>query len=164
MHEEEPHSSQSGKLKRYQNKLKKISWKAWLAIVAVIALLAAVAWFAYDYKQTKDEVKAAQAEANKFKDPQEAARAATAKLIEEVGKLTDLPQGETPTVATVSDVTKLKNQAFFAKAQNGDKVLIYTQAKRAILYRPSTNKVIEIAPVNLGSSNSNGSNSSDANQ
>jgi hypothetical protein len=68
------------------------------------------------------------------------------KIIEEVGKLTLLPD-ETPTVATVADVATLQKQPFFEKAQNGDKVLIFEKAKRAILYRPSTNRIIEIGPV-----------------
>ncbi len=70
------------------------------------------------------------------------------KLIQKVGKLTDLPN-ETPTVATISDAAKLQSQPFFAKAQNGDKVLIYTNAKKAYLYRPSTNKIIDIGPVSF---------------
>ena len=67
-----------------------------------------------------------------------------------VGKLMMLPSDETPTVASVSDVEKLKNQPFFAASQNGDKVLIYTTAKKAILYRPSTNMIVDVAPVNIG--------------
>jgi len=130
----------------------KMSWKKWLALLVILALVAGGIWFAYDYSQLRNENK-------QLSDPQQAARQATAVLVAEVGALTDLPAGETPTVATVSDVSKLKNQAFFANAQNGDKVLIYTQAKRAYLYRPSTQKIIEIAPINLGSSNSNSSNS-----
>ena len=157
MYEEQPHTNQSRKLSKHTKKLKEMSWKAWLAVVAVLVLLAGIGWFAYDYSQVRKENE-------RLSDPQQAAKEATAQLITDVGKLTDLPQGETPTVATVSDVSKLKGQAFFAKAQNGDKVLIYTQAKRAILYRPSTNKVIEIAPVNLGSDNSNNSSSSNSNQ
>lgn len=77
--------------------------------------------------------------------------ASTTKLVIAVGKLAQLPVDEKPTVATVMDATKLKGQAFFAKAANGDKVLIFTQAQKAYLYRPSTNKIIEIAPFNLGS-------------
>jgi hypothetical protein len=65
----------------------------------------------------------------------------------EVGKIIELPQGETPSVATVSDVSKLVNQPFFKNALNGDRVLVYTQAKKTILYRPSARKVIETAPV-----------------
>jgi hypothetical protein len=88
-----------------------------------------------------------------------AAQTEAQTLISQIGKLTDLPQGETPTVATVTDITKLKDQPFFTNAKNGDKVLIYTTAKKAYLYRPSTNKLINIAPVNLGSGQSNGTTS-----
>lgn len=70
-------------------------------------------------------------------------------VVEEVGKLIVLPTGENPQVATVSDVNKLKNQPFFTKAKNGDKVLIYTKAQKAILYDPIQKKVVEVGPINL---------------
>lgn len=82
---------------------------------------------------------------------QKAAQEEVKKLVSEVGKLIDLPQGEDPTVATVTDVTKLQAQPFFQKAKNGDKVLIYSGAKKAILYDPAAKKVIDIAPINVGS-------------
>ena len=70
-----------------------------------------------------------------------------ANLITAVGKLMELPIGETPTVATVKDKEKLKDQVFFANAQNGDQLLAYSKAMKAILYRPSTNKIIEVMPL-----------------
>lgn len=48
------------------------------------------------------------------------------------------------------DPEKLRDQPFFANAQRGDKVLIYANAKKAILYNPPSNKIIEVAPVNIG--------------
>jgi len=76
------------------------------------------------------------------------------KLIAEVGKLIELPKEEA-TVAAVSDKEKLKDQPFFQNAKNGDRVLIFTKAKKAILYRPSIKKIIEVAPINLGSPSAN---------
>ncbi len=73
----------------------------------------------------------------------------TSMLIAQVGKLIDLPKDETPTIATITDISKLKDQPFFANAKNGDKVLIYTNAKKAILYRPSENRIIEVGAVNI---------------
>lgn len=71
-----------------------------------------------------------------------------------VSRLMELPADEEPTVATVADIEKLRNQAFFTKAQNGDKVLIYNNAKKAILYRPGDNKIIDVAPVTVTQNNS----------
>jgi hypothetical protein len=72
--------------------------------------------------------------------------------VAEVGKYLELPTDETPIVATVGDVEKARGQSpeFFAKAANGDKVLLYSKAKEAILYRPSTKKIIVVAPFSSG--------------
>lgn len=68
------------------------------------------------------------------------------QLQQRLSSIMELPT-ELPTLATVSDIRKLSNQAFFAHAQNGDKVLIYPLAKKAILYRPSSGKIINVGPI-----------------
>lgn len=72
------------------------------------------------------------------------------KLVSRVSQLITLPENEEPTIATVSDPDKLKDQVFFAKAKKGDKVLIYSQTGKAILYDPVGHKILEVAPINLG--------------
>jgi hypothetical protein len=59
-----------------------------------------------------------------------------------------LPSDEEPALATVTDLSKL-NSALKAKAQNGDRVLIYQNNRIAILYRPSIDRVIDITPVSI---------------
>jgi len=68
------------------------------------------------------------------------------ELIKRVALHTTLPRA-TPTIATVTDPSQLIGQSFFQHAATGDKVLIYTESKQAILYRPLTDKIIEIAPI-----------------
>ncbi len=116
-----------------------------LAVVAVV-VLALVAAGAYGYKYVQDQ----NAKIERLSDPQQAAKDEATRVKDLVGKLADVPTDESPTVATVNDATKLQSQAFFKNAQNGDKVLIFTKAKKAYLYRPSTNKLIEVAPINIG--------------
>ncbi len=67
-----------------------------------------------------------------------------------VGDLLELPRNETPTVATVQDVSAVKDDAFFVNAQNGDVVLAYANAKQAILYRPSAHKIINMTSLYIG--------------
>ena len=72
-------------------------------------------------------------------------------LTQRVGEHIFLPEGEVPTIATVSDPEALRGQTFFIDAKKGDKVLIFPNAKKAILYDPIADKIITIAPLNTGS-------------
>ncbi len=87
------------------------------------------------------------------KNPVSAEKAAQEEVdrtIAKVGKLYgSLPTDEKPSVATVSDKEQLKDQPFFDKAINGDITLIYSNAKLAILYRPSTNQIINVSSVTI---------------
>lgn len=68
-------------------------------------------------------------------------------LLSKVSRHYLVPAGEEPTVATVSDPELLKKQSFFTLAEKGDKVLIFTKSGKAVLYRPSIDKIIEIVSV-----------------
>jgi len=109
--------------------------KRTILIILCILVLALAAATVYFYKKSANKTSVSATEVK--------------SLVIDVGKHVVLPDGETPTLATVSDPNALKNQSFFANAQKGDKVLIYTNAKEAILYRPSIDKIITIAPLNI---------------
>lgn len=128
--------------------MKILSQYATVLAVAVIVLMGAVGVLGYKYVKTQ---KALQTISTDPSTVQKAAAAQVKSLVAEVGKLIQLPN-ETPTVATITDVNKLKDQPFFANAKNGDKVLIYTGAKKAILFREAENKIIDVAPVIIGTS------------
>ena len=116
-------------------------------LIILIIIVASVAGSAYLY----DTNQKTQTELEKLKqDPNTVAKEQAKELLAEVGKIVILPKGETPTIATVTDESKLADQPFFKNAKKDDKVLIYTEAKKAYLYRPSTKKIIEIAPVRIG--------------
>ncbi|MDP2648035.1 MAG: hypothetical protein Q8P35_02240 [Candidatus Yanofskybacteria bacterium] len=85
-------------------------------------------------------------------NPNIEARSELDVLLGEVSKLIVLPINEVPTVATVTDPERLRGEIFFANAKVGDKVLIYTSARKAILYDPVNKKIIEVAPLNIGDS------------
>lgn len=117
--------------------------KAALIVLVCLVVAGVIGLLVYGYIDAKNDIK-------KLSNPAEASKFEKEDLIAKVGKLADLPKNESPTIATVNDLGKLKGQQFFNNAQKGDKVLIYTKSKRAVLYRPSTGKIIESSPVNLG--------------
>lgn len=128
------------------------------AITALsIAFIAASSFAIYEHSQltkAKNQLSEIKSQLSKASSPTLADN--NTNLIETVGKFITLPSGEQPTIATVTDVSKLQNQPFFKNASEGDKVLIYKEAKKAILWRPSTSKIIEYAPLQTDESQEEG--------
>ncbi len=79
-----------------------------------------------------------------------------AGLVKTIGKTVDLPENEIPTLATVTNKDKLDDQPFFRRVQNGDKILIYPRAGRAVLYRPNIKKVLDMTTVDIEKSSVDG--------
>lgn len=113
-----------------------------IGFTAVVAMVGMSYYFYTQYRKTQVLLA----------NPEAAARVEVMDTVSRIKKLVEVPEGEMPTVATVSDIEKLANQPFFAKAQKGDKVIVYQSVQKAILYRPSTNRIVEMAPLNLQSS------------
>lgn len=126
-----------------RGKSTKLSKKLFYGL-AVLAAVFVVFQFIRLNKQAKQLEKqvAAQSTTEQAKPDQEAQI-----LADKIGQYLELPD-EVPTVATVTDASKVSNQLFFARAQDDDKVLLFEKSGRAVLYRPSTNKVIEFATTN----------------
>ncbi|MES2971775.1 MAG: hypothetical protein V4702_05635 [Patescibacteria group bacterium] len=129
-----------------------------IANIVVIVILAGAAGFYFKkYRDLKAQNKqlSSQFETNTKeleaykKDPSQASKAEVARIVGEVGKLYDLPKEEEPSVATVNDKEKLKDQPFFVKAENGDITLIYSKAKLALLYRPGSKQIINVSSVTI---------------
>jgi hypothetical protein len=126
-------------MKKEQNNKKVSRKKGVLALIILIVLVvAAIGGFYYFGIYQKELALKNNPTAANAKENEE--------IVVKVGKLIKLPN-EIPSVATVSDITKLADQTLFKDAQNGDKVLIFNKAKRAIVYRPSENLIIEIGNV-----------------
>lgn len=110
-----PKSSDNSSKSSKSKKMRKL-----FSVVFLVALiLASVATAGYFYSKYQ-EIR---------KNPQQVLVDETKAIVEKVSKSLTLPSNEQPTLATVSDKNKLKDQAFFKDAQNGDRILIYTDTR-----------------------------------
>lgn len=109
-------------------------------LISVLLIFIAVG-IAYFYYQQSASLK---------NDPERAGQAEMEAVVKKVSRLMELPANEKPILATVSDLARLKEQAFFANAQLGDKLLLFTVSRKAILYSETADKIIEVAPISFG--------------
>lgn len=83
-------------------------------------------------------------------NPNAEAQEKSESLIAALSSHMQLPQDEVPSVVTIVDKTKLNDQPFFKMAENGDILFAYINSKQAILYRPATDRIIQVAAINVG--------------
>ncbi len=121
---------------------KKSNFGVLLLALLVLAFGGAAGYLYYQYSLSQDEL-------SKLKDPGYLSTLQEQQVettLQRLGLIMLLPE-ENPTVATLIDADALRkeNESFYKNAQNGDKLIIYTQ--QAILFREEENKVINVAPV-----------------
>jgi len=115
-----------------------------ISAVLIIGLISSVFYFHKKYKEA-------------IKNPEIVVQDEKKDITEKVRKLIELPEEE-PLIATITDKEKLREQVFFSKAQNGDKILFFMNSPKAILYRPSVNKIIEVSLLIKNSQSSSAEN------
>jgi len=136
----EPPADTSNKRIRESAVRKSRPVKRVLQILAAALLIGLIIWLVHGYITAKNQLEQQKASGS--------GQSPTQQLTDKVSKKVELP-AETPVIYTVNDAKKLTNQAFFVDAKDGDKVLYFPGAKVAVLYRPSTDKVIRYQPVSL---------------
>lgn len=71
------------------------------------------------------------------------------RIISKIAKLYTLPAEEQPEIAIVKDKEALRQNPFFEQAENGDFVVIFRDAKLALLYRPGEDRLVKVGPLNV---------------
>jgi hypothetical protein len=119
------------------------SFKIILGVVAVIALAALISngvlWSRINMLGSKTE----KTELDEDRE--------LAEIVAKVGQFITLPKDESPTLLTLTEaeLEAVRGQVFFANALIGDKLLIYQNNSKAVLWRPSAEKIIEASIINL---------------
>lgn len=135
-------SQEKGKSTRFGKK----SLAVLIAVILILICCGILAIYLYTNSNTKEAKKSLNGE-----NPQAGlTRKEAEDLVEKVGEIVELPENEVPTIATVTNKASL-NQKFFDNALEGDKILVYQEAKKVFLFRPSENKIINVAPIIISS-------------
>jgi hypothetical protein len=75
-------------------------------------------------------------------------------LMEDVSEHMVLPSDDVPAVFDITDPAALiAQQPFFSGAVQGDKLLVFPQNSKAIIYSPSREKIINVGPVTFDNPN-----------
>jgi uncharacterized protein HemX len=111
-----------------------------IAIAAIVVAALAVVFAGWMLVQNR------QLQKKQTADTSAKAEVTNEEVAKKVAAVYDAPK-ETPSVAKVADKSKLPNEAFFQNAKQGDYVLIYPNAKIALIYRLAENKVVNIGPI-----------------
>ncbi len=120
-------------------------------IIGVVVVLVVIAFMLYRSEQSRRETEtrleetAAELVQIQEGSTQQTSEALNQEVLAQVGTLMQLPTDTTSTVATITDVDRLREaNEFFNQARNGNFLII--TSSRAILYDREANIIVDVAP------------------
>lgn len=106
----------------------------WAIGVAIVSGIFTIGYRYHEYQELKN-------------NPEYAAAKELNTILNHLAKFMILPADEIPTLATITDSEKARQQTFLKNTENGDKLIIFAKNRKAILYRPNSRKIIEFGPL-----------------
>lgn len=82
------------------------------------------------------------------KDPSKVNEEKIMKVVNKVERLIEVPKGEVPTLAKITDTKPLEGNEFFKDAKIGYEVLFYPTSGKIYLYDPETDIIINATTIN----------------
>lgn len=123
---------------------KKKMFIRFIVYLTLLALVVFAAWSFYGYQEAKKKL----LKLSTVEGQQEVQQREIDELLAQLKRHMLLPEDEQPTIATVTDIDELKGQQpFFEKASNGDKVVIYVNNHKAIIYSPEKDMIINVGTL-----------------
>lgn len=114
-----------------------------LPVLLGVAIIAFIASY-WGYAQTRKQISI-------LTNPNQATEltaAQTEELLAKVSKLINLPDEKSPAVATINDVETLSaQQDFYKDANNGNKLIVFARARKAVIYDEKNNIIVNMGPV-----------------
>lgn len=119
--------------KHSKNKKTKKRALLFVALFIVFLIIGAVLYTFYSSQTEDKKIKQAEREVT--------------SLLNDISKISIVPN-EDPLVFTISDADLLiKEQSFFVNSQNGDTLLIFPKAMKAVIYSSSRGIIVNMGPV-----------------
>ncbi len=113
-------------------------------ILIILIVLCAIGYYMYSLQKDSKTISGAQGSA--VGNNKEEAK----DLANKVSKLVLVDTSVVPDIVTITDAsTMIKQQPVFSGVINGDKILVYIKEKRAIVFSPSRNVVVNILPITM---------------
>lgn len=111
----------------------------------MLALAGGVAFLYTKYTETRKEVE----KLSTVQGQQELSKTQTHELLGEMRQIIIMPTNEDPVVATITDINQLKDKDFYKDANNGDRVVVFANAKKAYIYSPERKLIVNVGAFQI---------------